>query len=53
MADTMLGVPAVDKTIDARKNALIDMPSGYTTAKVRKNDDLSVIYTGGSIIIEK
>jgi len=53
MADTGIGIPAVDKTVEARKNALIDMPSGYTTAKVRKNDDLSVNYIGGSIIIVK
>ncbi|HNW97976.1 MAG TPA: neutral/alkaline non-lysosomal ceramidase N-terminal domain-containing protein [Bacteroidales bacterium] len=53
MADTILGIPSSDKTVEARTNALIDMPSGYTTAKVRKNDDLSVIYQGGSIIIVK
>jgi len=51
LADTGFGVPSSDNTIGARSNFLISMPSGYSTAKVRINNNLSIIYKGGGIII--
>jgi len=53
MADTGLGIPSSDKTIDPYKNLLIPLPSGHTSAKVRVDNALSVIYNGGSIIIHR
>ncbi len=52
-ADTGLGIPDSDKTIDPYNNLLISLPSGKTSAKVRIDNALSVIYQGGSIIIHE